>query len=118
MAHTLVRYGVGRTKQFQVSGGRFSVHQLAPLVLLAPVVAAFLGAIGMAVFSAGWLLVALLVGFSAKGELNMGERLVTGLAAPLVPIFYAWGQLIGWFSGSPGAGGEITVVDEKNQPAA
>jgi succinoglycan biosynthesis protein ExoA len=118
MARTLVRYGVGRTKQFQVSRGRFSVHQLAPLVLLVPVGAAVLGGRGIALFGAGWLAVALLVGGSVRDDLSASERLITGLAAPFVPILYAWGQLIGWFRASPGAPGEITVVDGQNRPVA
>ena len=111
MARMLVRYGIGRTKQRQVSRGHFTAHQLAPLVLLAPVAAVTGGAHGLALFGASWLAVALLVAISLGRGLGIGQRLRAGLVAPFVPLLYALGQLIGWFRGWPGADAEITVVD-------
>jgi hypothetical protein len=111
MARMLVRYGIGRTKQLQVSRGHFTAHQLAPLVLLAPVAAVTGGAHGLALFGASWLAVALLVAISLGRGLGIGQRLLAGLVAPFVPLLYALGQLIGWFRGWPGADAEITVVD-------
>jgi succinoglycan biosynthesis protein ExoA len=116
MARMLVRYGVGRTKQLQVSGGHFTAHQLAPLVLLAPVTAIALGRPGLTVFGFGWLAVALLVASSIGSRLNGSQRLIAGLVAPFVPLLYALGQLMGWFRPWPGASAEVVVVDERGQP--
>jgi succinoglycan biosynthesis protein ExoA len=116
MARMLVRYGIGRTKQLQVSGGHFTAHQLAPLVLLVPLAAVLGGGTGLALFGFGWLALALLVGSSCGSELHPGERLIAGLVAPLVPFLYALGQVIGWFRPWPGASAEVIIVDENGQP--
>jgi succinoglycan biosynthesis protein ExoA len=113
LARMLVRYGIGRTKQLQVSGGHFTAHQLAPLVLLAPACALVFGLRGLALFGFGWLAAALAVASSLEPGLNVGQRLFAGLAAPLVPLLYALGQVIGWFRNWPGAGVEVEVVDER-----
>ena len=118
MARMLVRYGIGRTKQLQVSGGHLTAHQLAPLVLLLPLAAAFGGRRGLAIFGCGWLLVALLVTLTCGAGLRIGQRLIAGLVAPCVPFLYAFGQLIGWFRGWPGASGEVVIVDERGEPIA
>jgi succinoglycan biosynthesis protein ExoA len=112
MARMLVRYGIGRTKQLQLSG-HFTAHQLAPLVLLAPAWALEWGPRGLEVFACGWLLLALLVALTCGSGLNLGHRLVAGLVAPLVPFLYAFGQIVGWFRPWPGASEEITVLDER-----
>jgi succinoglycan biosynthesis protein ExoA len=112
MARMLVRYGIGRTKQLQVSRGHFTPHQFAPLVLLLPVTALAYRWRGLLVFGAGWLLIALAVAVSLRSPLSAGRRLFAGLLAPLVPLLYALGQLIGWFRPWPGANAEVTVVDE------
>ena len=112
MARMLVRYGIGRTKQLQVSRGHFTAHQLAPLVLLLPAAALACGPRGLTVFGAGWLAVALAVAVSLRWPLSAGQRLFAGLLAPFVPLLYALGQLIGWFRPWPGASAEVTVVDE------
>ena len=112
MARMLVRYGIGRTKQLQLSG-HFTTHQLAPLVLLAPAWALEWGLCGLEVFGGGWLLLALLVALTCGSGLNFGQRLVAGLVAPLVPFLYAFGQIVGWFRPWPGASAEITVLDER-----
>ncbi len=111
LARMLVRYGIGRTKQLQVSRGHFTPHQLAPLVLLLPVTAIACGATGLLWFAAGWLIVALAVAVSLPRLLNLRQRLLAGLLAPLVPLLYALGQLIGWFRPWPGASAEVTVVE-------
>jgi hypothetical protein len=116
MARMLVRYGIGRTKQFKVSHGHFTMHQLAPLVLLLPVEALINGTTGLALFGFGWLSVALLVAISLGRGLTNGQRALIGLVAPFVPFLYAFGQLIGWFVPYPNASDEVTVVDEHGQP--
>lgn len=116
MARMLVRYGIGRTKQLQVSGGHFTAHQLAPLVLLLPLAALLGGARGLEIFGYGWLAVALVVASSCGAELSAGQRIVAGLVAPGVPFLYAIGQLLGWFRPWPGASAEVTIVDERGEP--
>jgi hypothetical protein len=115
MARMLVRYGMGRTKQLQISGWHFTAHQLAPLVLLAPAIALYKGSEAEAIFGACWLALALLVALTCDAGLNLGQRLVAGLVAPFVPFLYALGQVLGWFRlgvPTPGATAEIAVVDE------
>lgn len=116
MARMLVRYGIGRTKQLQVSGGHFTAHQFAPLVLLLPLAALLGGARGLEIFGWGWLILALLVASSCESCLSIAQRLVAGLVAPGVPFLYAIGQLLGWFRPWPGASAEVTVVDEHGEP--
>jgi len=115
MARMLVRYGIGRTKQLQVSRGHFTAHQLAPLLLLAPILALVHGARGLSIFGFGWIALSLLVASSLGRGLNVGERLAAGLVAPFVPLLYALGQVIGWFQGWPGATAEVVIVDEQGQ---
>jgi succinoglycan biosynthesis protein ExoA len=114
MARMLVRYGIGRTKQLQLSK-HFTAHQLAPLVLLVPAAALENGARGLAIFALGWLAVALLVALTCGARLNAGQRLVAGLIAPFVPFLYAFGQVLGWVRPWPGASAEVMVVDERGE---
>ena len=115
MARMLVRYGIGRTKQLQISGGHFTAHQLAPLVLLVPIAAGLGGGRGLLIFGLGWLVVALVVALTCGAGLQIGQRLIAGLVAPFVPFLYAFGQVIGWFRPWPGASAEITVLDERGE---
>jgi len=117
MARMLVRYGIGRTKQLQLSG-HFTAHQLAPVVLLAPIAALAFGARGLTIFGFAWLAAAFLVASSIGSRLNGGQRIVAGLVAPFVPLLYAFGQVIGWFRSWPGSEAEIKVVDETGRPLA
>jgi hypothetical protein len=117
MARMLVRYGIGRTKQLQLSG-HFTAHQLAPVVWLAPIAALVFGTRGLTIFGFGWLGAALLVASSIGPRLDGGQRLVAGLVAPFVPLLYAFGQIIGWFRSWPGSDAEIEIVDETGQPLA
>ncbi len=118
MARMLVRYGVGRTKQLQVSGGRFTVHQLAPVVLLAPVAALAFGPRGAAIFGLGWLAAALLVAGSIGSRLTGGQAVLAGLVAPSFPSSTPSARSIGWFRSWPGSETEIVVVDETGRPPA
>jgi hypothetical protein len=115
MARMLVRYGIGRTKQLQVSRGHFTPHQLAPLVLLLPVAALVFGPRGLIVFGCGWLTLALAVAVSLSSPLSFGQRVFAGIIAPLVPLLYAFGQVIGWFRPWPGATAEVTIVNERGE---
>jgi hypothetical protein len=115
LARMLVRYGIGRTKQLQVSRGHFTPHQLAPLVLLLPVAAVACGLRGLIVFGGGWLALAVLVAVSLARPLSLGQRAFAGLVAPLVPLLYALGQVIGWFRPWPGASAEVTIVNERGE---
>jgi succinoglycan biosynthesis protein ExoA len=116
MARMLVRYGIGRTKQLQVSEGHFTTHQLAPLVLLLPLGALTNGVRGLTIFGFGWLAVALVVAASCGPGLSGAQRLIAGLVAPFIPLLYALGQIIGWFRPWPGASAEVNVVDEHGEP--
>lgn len=116
MARMLVRYGIGRTKQLQVSGGHFTAHQLAPLALLVPLAAVSFGMRGLTLFGFAWLAAAMLVANSIGRGLTGSQRMVAGLVAPFVPLLYAWGQVIGWFRSWPGADAAVEIMDENGQP--
>jgi hypothetical protein len=116
----LLRYGIGRTRQFQVSGWRFSPYQGSPLILLAPLAALLAGKTGVLLFGAGWILVSLLVAATCARGLGLRRRLVAGLVAPLIPFTYALGQILGWpalFLARPEAF-PIEVLDETGHPIA
>jgi len=115
MARMLVRYGIGRTKQLQVSRGHVTPHQLAPLVLLLPVAAVMFGLRGLIVFGGGWLVLAVLVAITLGRPLSLVQRAFAGIIAPLVPLLYAFGQVIGWFRPWPGASAEVTIVNERGE---
>jgi hypothetical protein len=115
MARMLVRYGIGRTKQLQVSRGHVTPHQLAPLVLLLPVAAVMFGLRGLIVFAGGWLALAVLVAVTLGRPLSFGHRMFAGIIAALVPLLYAFGQVIGWFRSWPGASAEVTIVNERGE---
>ena len=116
MARMLVRYGIGRTKQLQVSGGHVTAHQLAPLVLLAPIIALGFGTRGLTLFGFAWLTVALLIASSIGRGLSGSQRLLAGLVAPFVPLLYALGQIVGWFRSWPGANPDVKIVNERGEP--
>jgi hypothetical protein len=115
----LLRYGIGRTRQFQVSGWQPSIYQLSPLILLAPLAAVLLGPGAMLVFALLWLLVSLIVAATCGGDLKLWQRMVAGLVAPLIPFTYALGQLLGWpallFS-PPESAFAVRVLDESGKP--
>jgi len=115
LARMLVRYGIGRTKQLQVSRGHFTPHQLAPLVLLLPIAAVAFGLRGLMVLACGWLVLAVLVAISLGRPLSLRHRIFAGIIAPLVPLLYAFGQVIGWFRSWPGASAEVTIVNERGE---
>ena len=91
----LFRYGMGRTRQFYVSG-RWSVHQWVPLLLIIIAGAWMLGENALRILLWGWLLVSALIGFTCEEGLDLTQRIMAGLVAPLVPLVYALGQVVGW----------------------
>lgn len=98
MARMLFRYGMGRTRQLQVSGWHFSAQHLLPLIWIVPalvfLLSPFLG-IGLIFL---WLLVSIAVGVTCDSHLRLGQRGVAGLVAPFIPLIYTLGQLMGWFA--------------------
>jgi len=121
MAVMLLRYGIGRTRQLQVSKWRPTAHQAAPLILLGPVLAVLLGPAYLVALGVLWLALALLVAATCGGTLYWPQRLLAGLVAPLIPLLYATGQVLGiatLFFPIPGSQGEIAVFDERGKPVA
>jgi GT2 family glycosyltransferase len=97
MAITLLRYGMGRTRQFQVSGWRPTFHQFLPVMVLATVVVLIYWQLECE-FVALWLLASLIVALTCDSGLSALQRIVAGLIAPLIPLTYAVGQVIGWIA--------------------
>jgi GT2 family glycosyltransferase len=117
MLLTLLRYGMGRTRQFRVSGWRITFHQILPALL----VACFLAVIGLRLeleFVLLWLLAAVIVATTCESSLRSWRRIVAGLIAPAIPLTYAVGQIIGWYAvwfPGPVAPSEITLLNERGE---
>lgn len=117
MMLTLLRYGMGRTRQFRVSGWRPTFHQILPLMLVATLVALVHWLLETA-FVVLWLLASVIIAFTSNSLLHLWQRLVAGLIAPLIPLTYTVGQIVGWIAllrptREPTA--EIALVDEAGQ---
>lgn len=97
MILALIRYGMGRTRQFRVSGWRPTFHQFLPVMLIGTLFALIHWHLGVA-FVLLWLVAAVIVALSCQSLLQIWKRVVAGLIAPLVPLTYALGQIIGWFA--------------------
>jgi len=95
MGKMLLRYGIGRTRQFQVSGWHPTFHQILPLLLVATIFALIYGHLETP-FVVLWLAAAVIVALTCDARLRWWQRLVAGLAAPLLPITFALGQIAGW----------------------
>ena len=118
MGRTLLRYGIGRTLQLQMSGWRFTLHQGLPLILLVPMIALLLGPRYLLEFALLWLAVSALVALTCDPRLRPWQRLVAGLSAPLIPLTYALGQLLGWFAlllPARPSGSAIVVRNERGE---
>jgi hypothetical protein len=112
-----LRYGIGRTRQFRVSGWRFTFHQLLPIVVLATLAALIVLRLEVE-FALLWLLAALIVAATCEPALRGWRRLVAGLLAPALPLTYALGQIAGWFTiwvAVPVAAPEISLLDERGE---
>lgn len=117
----LLRYGSGRTRQFWVSGWQTTSYQFTPLILLVPFAAFMLGSIYLEIFVALWLLVSLAVAATCRGSLKLWQRVVAGLTAPLIPLTYAVGQLIGWpalLIPRPESELKVRLLNDRGEPVA
>jgi hypothetical protein len=115
MALTLLRYGMGRTRQFRVSGWRPTFHQLLPIMLLATLGALLHWRLEVE-FVVLWLVAAAVIAPTCHSLLGGGRRVVAGLIAPLVPLIYAVGQVLGWpalFLPQPTSSPEIVLLNER-----
>ena len=117
MAVTLLRYGMGRTRQFKVSGWRPTFHQFLPVMVVVTFFVLF--KLGLEVeFVVLWLVASAIIAMSCPG-LRPGQRLVAGLVAPLIPLTYSVGQVIGWFAlfaPAPADPKEIALYTESGAP--
>ncbi len=117
MARMLLRYGMGRTRQFMVSGWRPTFHQILPPMLLATFFALFYLHLEVE-FVVLWLVASAIIAATCDSKLGWGERIMGGLAAPLIPLTYAIGQIIGWFAlgvPSPVSQGETVLLNERGE---
>jgi len=119
MAYTLLRYGIGRTRQFRVSGWRPTFHQFLPVMLLATL-AALLHWRLEAEFVGLWLVASAVIAITCNSLLSGWQRLVAGLVAPLIPLTYAVGQVLGWlglFFSTASPPSEIVLLNERGEPS-
>jgi hypothetical protein len=117
MGLTLLRYGMGRTRQFYVSGWRPTFHQFLPLMLIATLLALIHWHLEVE-FVVLWLIASAIIALTCHSLLNPGYRIVAGLIAPLIPLTYSVGQLIGWIAlllPSPTPSSEIVLYDAKGE---
>jgi Glycosyl transferase family 2 len=117
MATTLLHYGMGRTRQFRVSGWRPTFHQLLPFMLIATLMALIRWHLE-AEFLCLWLVASIIIAFSCNSLLRVRQRIVAGLIAPLIPLIYAVGQAIGWialFLPTPATSSEIVLLNERGE---
>lgn len=99
LLYAMGRYGIGRTRQCVVSGGHVTLFQLLPLVIFLGLLAIYFQYLPLLWVGAAWLVLAIGIAVTLRPDspLLPGHRLIAGLIAPLVPLSYAFGQVIGWF---------------------
>ena len=117
MGKALLRYGMGRTRQFRVSGWRPTFHQCLPFLVIATAFALVHWRLEKE-FVVLWLVASIIVAVSCHSSLRPGQRVVAGLIAPLIPLTYAVGQILGWFAlllPAPTVVPEITLVNERGE---
>lgn len=117
MLMTLLRYGMGRTRQFRVSNWRPTFHQLLPVMLIGAITALIYWRLEIE-FAALWLIAALIIAITCDSSLRGGKRLVAGLIAPLIPLTYTIGQILGWSAllfPAPYMAPEIVLLNEKGE---
>ncbi len=118
MARMLFRYGMGRTRQLQVNGWQVSIHHFLPLLLIVPVLAIILGWPFETCLGSLWLLASITIAATCDSQLSLGQRCMAGLIAPLIPLIYILGQVIGWFAllfPLPDSESEIAIYNEKGE---
>ena len=117
MGLTLLRYGMGRTRQFRVSGWRPTFHQFLPVMLIATVAALLQWRLETD-FVVLWLAAAAVIAFTCDSLLRVWQRIVAGLIAPLVPLTYVVGQVLGWialFFPTPASSSEVVFLNERGE---
>ncbi len=118
MGRMLLRYGMGRTRQFWVSGWHPTFHQFLPVLLVATLAALIHWRLE-AELAVLWLAAAAVVAFTCNSLLRVWQRIVAGLIAPLIPLTFVVGQLLGWIAilfPTPAASSEIVVFNERGTP--
>ena len=117
MLLTLFRYGMGRTRQFRVSGWRLTFHQFLPVILLATLAALIHWRLEIE-FVVLWLIASAIIALTCDSHLRGWKRIVAGLVAPLIPLTYAVGQALGWvalFFPAPELTSEIVLLNERGE---
>ena len=117
MARMLLRYGMGRTRQFWVSGWRPTFHQLLPVMLIATFAAFFHWRLE-AEFAILWLVASALVALTSHSLLHTWQRIAAGLIAPLIPLTFAVGQVLGWIAllfPTPVSSSGIVLLNERGE---
>jgi len=117
MGRMLVRYGMGRTRQFRVSGWRPTFHQFLPFMVIGTFAALFYLQLE-AEFIILWLVASAIIALSCDSRLRPWQRIVAGLVAPLIPLTYALGQVLGWpalLLRGPAASTEIVIRNERGE---
>jgi len=117
MGLMLLRYGMGRTRQFRVSGWQMTFHQILPPMLIMTFVALFHWHLETT-FVVLWLLASAIIALTCDFGLGWWQKIMAGLAAPLLPLTYTVGQIIGWFTlllPTPTEPDEIVLLDERGK---
>jgi GT2 family glycosyltransferase len=117
MALTILRYGMGRTRQFRVSGWRPTFHQFLPVMVLATLAALLYCRLEVE-FVILWLVASAIIALTCHSLLGAWRRIVAGLIAPLIPLTYAVGQALGWIAllfPAPDSSSEIILLNERGE---
>ena len=117
LGRMLLRYGMGRTRQFRVSGWRPTFHQFLPFMLIATFAALFYWQLE-AEFILLWLVASAIIALTCDSRLRPWQRITAGLVAPLIPLTYTVGQVLGWpalFLPTPATSSEITIRNERGE---
>jgi uncharacterized protein YqhQ len=68
-----------------------------------------------------WLIAAAVIAFTCNSLLRVWQRIVAGLIAPLVPLTYAVGQVVGWIAllfPAPAMSSEVILLNERGERVA
>jgi GT2 family glycosyltransferase len=117
MGVMLLRYGMGRTRQFWVSGWRPTFHQFLPVMLIATFAALFHWRLERE-FAVLWLVASAIIALTCDSLPRVWQRIAAGLIAPLIPLTYAVGQVLGWFAllfPTRASSSEIVLLNERGE---